>query len=53
MEELFSKVKAVLKESDQEIQGIGEECATDIVQAAFSAVTADDCIGWLEHAGYI
>lgn len=31
IEELFSKVKAVLKESDQAIQWIGEECATDIV----------------------
>ena len=53
IEELFSKVKAVLKESDQAIQGLGEECATDIVQAAFSSVTADDCIGWFQHAGYI
>ena len=53
IEELFSKVKSVLKESDQAIQWIGEECASDIVQAAFSSVTAEDCIGWFEHAGYI
>ena len=53
IEELFSKVKAVLKESDHAIQWIGEDCATDIVQAAFSSVTPDDCVGWFQHAGYI
>ena len=55
IEELFSKVKAVLKESDQAIiiQWIGEDCATDIVQSAFSLVTTEDCVGWFQHAGYI
>lgn len=53
IEELFSKVKAVLKENDQAIQQIGQECVVDIVQAAFSSITADDCIGWFQHAGYI
>ena len=53
IEELFSKVKAVSKENDHAIQWIGEDCATDIVQAAFSSVTPDDCVGWFQHAGYV
>ena len=53
IEELFSKIKAVLKENDEAIEWIGAACATDIVQAAFSLVTADDCFGWFHHAGYI
>ncbi len=53
IEELFSKIKAVLKESDEAIGRIGAACATDIVQAAFSLVTADDCFGWFNHAGYV
>ena len=32
-EELFSKVKAVLKENDYAIQSIGENCVIDIVHA--------------------
>ena len=53
IEEPFSKVKVVLRESDQAVQLIGEEYATDIVQAAVSSVTAEDCIGWFQHAGYM
>ena len=53
IEELFLKVKAVLKENDHVIQWIGEDCIVDIVQAAFSLVTADGCVGWFQHAGYI
>lgn len=53
IEELFSKVKAVLKENDYAIQRIGDNCAIDIVQAAFSSVSAEDSVGWFQHAGYI
>lgn len=53
IEELFSKVKSVLKDNDQAIQWIGDDCATDIVQAAFSSVSSDDCFGWFQHAVYV
>ena len=53
IEELFSKVKACLKENDAAIQRIEEQGIIDFVQAAFSVVSKDDCFGWFNHAGYI
>ena len=53
IEELFSKVKACLKENDEAIQAADESAIVDFVRAAFSTATPDDCYSWFEHAGYI
>ena len=53
IEEMFSKVKACLRENDAAIQKVEERGVTDFVQAAFSTVTQEDIFGWYDHAGYI
>ena len=53
VEELFSKVKACLKENDEAIQAADESAVVDFVRAAFSTATPDDCYAWFKHAGYI
>ena len=45
-EELFSKVKACLKENDEAIQAANENVVVDFVRAAFSTATPDDCYAW-------
>ena len=49
IEELFSKVKNTIKqyETDLEMQEMDLE---EIVLAAFSSITEDDCYSWIEHA---
>ena len=49
IEECFSKVKAYLKEHENEVHGNVE----DAVLQAFCTVTANDCEGWYRHAGYV
>ncbi len=39
IEELFSKMKACLRENDEAIQSVRENAIPDIVQAAFATVT--------------
>ena len=53
VEELFSKVKACLKENDEAIQAANESAVVDFVRAVFSTATPDDCYTWFKHAGYI
>jgi len=53
IEELFSKVKACLKENNEAIQAADERAIVDFVRAAFSTVMLDECYSWFEHAGYI
>ena len=50
IEELFSKVKTTAKqyEADLEMQAMDLE---EIVLAAFSSITEEDCCSWIEHAG--
>ena len=52
IEEMFSKVKACLRENDEAIQ-MDERGVIDFVEAAFSTVCQEDIFGWYEHAGYI
>ena len=49
IEELFSKLKAVVKhfEAEQEMQ---EMTLEEIVLAAFTSITPENCISWIEHA---
>ena len=49
IEERFLKLKAMIKhfETEQEMQ---EMTLEEIVLAAFTTITQDDCFGWIEHA---
>ena len=53
IEEMFSKVKACLRENDAAIQKVDERGVTDFVEAAFSIVCQEDILGWYDHAVYI
>ena len=53
IEEMFSKVKACLRENDTAIQKVDERGVFDFVEAAFSTVRQEDIFGWYDHAGYI
>ena len=50
IEEAFSKVKYWLKANEHTMQH--EDLETLLVMA-FSSVTINDCIGWIQHAGYV
>ena len=52
IEECFSKVKAFLKEHDNEIH-MQADNIEDCVMQAFCTVSSDDCAGWFHHAGYM
>lgn len=49
IEEAFSKVKAMMKAMEVEMQ-ILQDIET-VVYAAFSTITTDDCRGWLADSG--
>ena len=49
-EELFSYVKYFLKDHDLVLQSM--RSMLPLLQAAFDSVTAEQCCGWVEHAGY-
>ena len=52
IEEMFSKVKACLRENDTAIQNVDERGVIDFVYAALSTVCQEDIFGWYKHAGY-
>ena len=52
IEELFSKVKACLKENDKAIQSAKDRALEDFLHAAFLEVTPKDCFGWFQNSGY-
>ena len=49
IEEAFSKVKSVLRKLDQEAEVF--EDTEELVLAAFSTITPQDCQQWIRHAG--
>lgn len=49
IEELFSKIKAVLKANESTLDYIDIET---LLLAAFCTITPDDCKNWIAHAGY-
>ena len=51
LEDVFSKVKATLKASDNVY--LSTQTPSLIVKVAFSTVTQEDCLGYIRHAGYI
>jgi len=46
--EAFSKVKAMIKAMEMEMQTT--EDIDTIIYAAFSFITAEDCIGWIKDS---
>ncbi len=50
IEELFSYIKYYLKRHDELLQAVPDP--TTVIQDAFYSVTADQCNGWITHAGY-
>ena len=50
IEELFSKLKVTIKQYEENLD-MNEMDLQDIVLAAFSAITAEDCRSWISHAG--
>ena len=53
IEELFSKVKACLRENDRAIEHTDSDTLMDFLYAAFYTVTPDDCFGWFQDCGYV
>ena len=53
IEEMFSKVKACLRENDMAIQSIDQTGVVSFVEAAFSTVNQRDIHGWYKNAGYV
>ena len=49
IEEAFSKVKSVLRKLDQEAEVFDD--TEELVLAAFSTITPQDCQQWIRHAG--
>ena len=50
IEEAFSYIKYYLKNHDELLQVVTNH--TDIIQAAFVSITAQQCKGWIKHSGY-
>ena len=50
VEELFSYVEYYLKEHNELLQAVSNP--KPVIEAAFMSVTADDCLGWIQHSGY-
>ena len=50
IESAFSKVKSFLKVNEIPFGACGDP--TDLVLAAFTSITQQDCLGWIENCGY-
>lgn len=50
LEEMFSYIKYYLKDHDQVLQAM--EDPLPLLEASFESVSNDQCVGWVEHAGY-
>ena len=50
IEELFSKLKVTIKQYEENFE-MEEMDLQEIVLAAFSTITSEDCCSWINHAG--
>ena len=50
IEEAFAKVKSTMKDNEVLLDA-GMDLET-LILMGFSAITAENCIGWMTHAGY-
>ena len=53
IEEAFSKLKYFLRANDPYIQVCEDSEMEDIILAGLASITAEDCIGWMHHSGYL
>ena len=51
LEEVFAKVKGVLKNNDSGY--LASSNPKLIVKLAFATITRSDCLGYIRHAGYL
>ncbi len=51
LEEVFSKVKSILKANDALFQV--SSTPRSLLATAFGMVTEEDCMGYIHHAGYL
>lgn len=51
LEEVFSKVKGVMKANDKVFQVCTAPRA--MLAMAFGMVTPEDCVGYIRHSGYV
>ena len=51
LEEVFSKVKAIVKENDKVFQA--STMPTALLVLAFTMVTREDCYRYIQHSGYM
>lgn len=51
LEEVFSKVKAIIKANDSLFQV--QSLTRPLIVSAFSLVTTKDCVGYVKHSGYV
>ena len=49
IEEMFSKVKTVLKSISTEMDNVDD--IETLLLASFTSVTPEDCRGWISHSG--
>ena len=52
IEECFSKVKSYLRGYDPLVPILEESEMEELILAAFTSITADDCQGWMRDCGY-
>jgi len=50
LEEVFSKVKSIIKANDKVIQSTAMQTA--LLTMVFGMVTSADCNGYIHHSGY-
>lgn len=53
IEEAFSKVKHFLRANEPFVQVCNDDEIEDVIIAGFATITTEDCIGWMQHSGYI
>ena len=53
IEEVFSKVKAVIKINEIAFQSCANDTLSLLMYAAFTSVTQADCHNYISHAGYM
>ena len=51
LEEVFSKVKSILKANDEVY--ITTKMSDLLVKMAFCTITESDCLGYIQHSGYL
>lgn len=53
LEEVFAKVKSILKANDKAYVTTSNQMANLLVKMAFCTVTNNDCLHYIHHAGYL